>query len=85
MIVWGLQGLGLPGGFWCRSDLISRRNSRQCVERKICNFSWQWDWTASAFVGGGGRFLWVIGMVGDCFSLGVGPGGVWRVVFRVEL
>ena len=27
----------------------------------------------------------VVGMVGDCFSLGWGPGGARGVVFHVEL
>ena len=39
VIVWGLPGLGLSGGFWCQSDLISRRNNKQCVQQKICNSS----------------------------------------------
>ena len=64
----------LPGRVWCWSDLRSRRNNRQCVERKICNPSLQWGRSDTA-VSWGFRFVEVVGMVGDCLSLRV---GAWR-------
>ena len=76
-----------PGGLWCWSDPSIGRKNRQCVERKICNPSLQWGGTNTVFCLGF-QFVEVFGMVGDCFSLGVGawrPGSVRHVVFHVEI
>ena len=68
----------LPGGFWCWSDLRSRRNNRQCVERKICNSYLHGVGLTPPFVGvsvcGGcwnGRGLFLLG------GRGLGACEVW--------
>ena len=76
-----------PGGLWCWSDPSRGGKNRLCVERKICNPSLKWGRTNTVFWLGF-QFVGVVGMVGDCFSFGVGawrPESVRHVVFHVEL